>query len=73
MTGQDDFKGAFRCVVCHATEDLRIAPIMTGDRFGEEPKYPVCTACFLAWHDGAGTTAEAILRYRLKGASRVAA
>lgn len=52
------------CEVCGTTEDLRVCPIMTGDRFGEKPKHPVCGACIFAWHEGGGTTPEAILVWR---------
>lgn len=61
MNGQD---AAMCCCICDTTEDLRVCPIMTGDRFGQPPKYPVCTACFHAWHDGGGRTREEIRRYR---------
>jgi hypothetical protein len=54
------------CEICGTTEDLRVAPIMTGDRFGQPPKHPVCSACFRAWHDHAGTTPEEIRAYRAK-------
>jgi len=53
-----------RCCICETTENLRIAPLMTGDKFGETPKHPVCGDCYMAWHDGAGTTPEQILKHR---------
>jgi hypothetical protein len=37
---------------------------MTGDKFGEPPKYPVCDECLRAWYEGGGSTPEAILAYR---------
>ena len=53
-----------RCCVCGTTEDLRVAPLMTGDRFGEETKWPVCGECFRTWYETGETTAEGILRAR---------
>ena len=41
-----------RCFVCHGTDDLRVAPIVTGDRFGEKPKYPICSKCLCEWYEG---------------------
>lgn len=58
-----------KCCICGATDDLRIAPIMTGDRFGEEPKHPVCSPCVRAWYESGETTAKEILRYRLRQAA----
>ncbi len=52
------------CCICGTTEDVRVAPIMTGDKFGKKPKHPVCGDCMQAWYEGGGTTPEAILRYR---------
>lgn len=52
------------CVVCGTQEDLRNAPLMTGDKFGQTPKRPVCGECFMAWHDSGETTAAGILRIR---------
>lgn len=56
---------ARRCCICGTTEDLRIAPVMTGDRFGEEPKWPVCSECVRTWYEYGVTTAEGILKRRI--------
>lgn len=37
---------------------------MTGDRFGQEPKWPVCGACVQAWYESGETTRDGIRRYR---------
>lgn len=52
------------CCVCGTSEDLSIAPLMTGDKFGQEPQYPVCGFCVRAWYESGQTTVEGILIYR---------
>lgn len=52
------------CEICGTTENVRSCPIMTGDRFGEPTKHPVCTECVAAWYDSGETTPEGILRAR---------
>ena len=44
-------KMAMTCAVCGTTDDLRVCPIMTGDKFGEPPKHPVCSECIGVWYD----------------------
>ncbi len=51
------------CEVCGTDKNVKIAPLMTGDKFGEPPKHPVCSECIFAWYDGARTK-HAILKAR---------
>lgn len=52
--GEGPTRAPVVCVICGTQEDLRIAPIMTGDQFGQTPQQPVCGEC----------AAEGILRVR---------
>lgn len=61
---------ARECDICGSTDDLRVVPIMTGDKFGEAPKHPICGQCVRAWYESGETTAHGILRFRLREASR---
>ncbi len=54
------------CEICDTEENIRRAPIMTGVPFSapdSEQRY-VCKDCVIAWHEGAGSTKESILRAR---------
>ncbi len=53
-----------KCEVCGTTEDLRCAPLMTGDSFDRPPEHPVCGGCVRAWYDSGQTTPEGILLAR---------
>jgi hypothetical protein len=53
------------CEICGSDQDVRCCPVMTGDRFGEPVKHPVCVLCIRAWYEGGETTPEGILRVRL--------
>lgn len=64
MTLKTVTPGTASCEICGDYEDLRIAPIMTGDRFGKPAQHPVCGACVRAWYESGETTPSGILRYR---------
>lgn len=58
----EDVKPA--CIICNTPDKLRMAPIVTGDKFGEPCRHPVCQPCLYSWYDGGGVTPDEILRDR---------
>ncbi len=53
-----------KCEICGSGEHLRTCPLMTGDKFGEETKRPVCSKCIMVWYEYGLTTTETILAKR---------
>ena len=48
----------WECEICGTTDNLKCAPIMTGDSFGQPCQHPVCDVCIETWYESGETDAE---------------